>query len=69
MCQLKKFRSLFIIEMMEVRIRWARKAEEFIGSWTDAKGNETTFKQGDDTWLEIRDRLKVLLAYADRSAA
>ena len=61
--------ALFIIEMMEVRIRWARKAEAVIGSWTDAKGNEAAFKQGDDAWLEIRDRLKLLLADTDRRAA
>ncbi len=61
--------ALLIIEMMEVRIRWARKAEEFIRSWPGAKGNEAAFKQGDDAWLEIRDRLKVLLADADRDAA
>jgi PadR family transcriptional regulator AphA len=59
----------FIIDMMEVRIRWARKAEEFIEGWTDAKGNEAAFKQGDDAWLEIRDRLRVLLADSDRHAA
>jgi DNA-binding PadR family transcriptional regulator len=61
--------ALFIIEMMEVRIRWARKAEEFIESWTEAEGNEVSFQQGEDAWLEIRDRLKLLLAEADRRAA
>ena len=61
--------ALFIIEMMEVRIRWACKAEEFIRSWKNAKGDETAFKQGDEAWLEIRDRLRVLLADADRDAA
>ena len=50
--------ALFIIDIMEVRILWARMAEEFILSWTEAKGNEATFKQGDEAWLEIRDRLR-----------
>jgi PadR family transcriptional regulator AphA len=59
----------FILEMMEVRIRWARNAEEVIDSWTEAKGDEAAFEQGDDAWLEIRDRLKLLLAQADRRAA
>lgn len=61
--------ALFILELMEVRIRWANAAEEFIGTWTEAKGNEAAFEQGDEAWLEIRDRLKLLLADADRHAA
>jgi hypothetical protein len=61
--------ALFIFEMMEVRIRWARMAEEFIRDWRNAKGNEAVFKQGDEAWLEIRDRLKALLADTDRRAA
>lgn len=61
--------ALFIIDMMEVRIRWARKAEEFIDGWLDAKGNDAALKQGDAAWLEIRARLKEMLADADRRAA
>jgi DNA-binding PadR family transcriptional regulator len=61
--------ALFIIEMMEVRIRWASRALEFIQGWTEARGNEAAFEQGDAAWLEIHDRLKVLLADADRRAA
>jgi len=61
--------ALFIIEMMEVRIRWAQEAEEFIHDWTEAKGSEAIYQQGDEAWLEIRDRLKGLLTDANRRAA
>ena len=61
--------ALFILDLMEARIRWARSAEETIRDWKSSEAGEGSLQQGNDTWDQIHRRLKRLLKDVERRAA
>lgn len=61
--------AMFILDLMEARIRWARSAERFVRDWETTRGDEESLAQGDELWAQLQLRLTRLLAEAGRNAA
>jgi DNA-binding PadR family transcriptional regulator len=61
--------AMFILDLMEARIRWARSAERLVRDWETTRGDEGSIEQGNELWAQLQLRLTRLLAESDRSAA
>lgn len=59
----------FILDVMEARIRWARRAERIVRDWETTQSDAEKLGQGNELWAQLELRISRLLAEADRSAA
>ena len=51
----------FIFEIIEVRLHWARFAEEFSRTWAEPSGSQATAEQATAWWKTTAERLRNLL--------
>lgn len=53
--------DVFILEIIEARLRWAERAEEIVADWSSTQADEATRAQAEEIWQDFEDRIRELL--------